>query len=288
MVQFVGGIYEKATDRYKYTNTYTLTPENLRKFYFLSNNCGVTVRKSEGSEIRMKLEISSFMDITSFDGIVETKQEGESFYVKVKFPINCWGTAELELPENLEEVDLRGSNGKIEVGSFRSGMLKTSTSNAKIEYTDVAAAEIEAMTDNAKISFENVKADYAVLRSSNGKIEMDCCEIIDTNAKTSNGAIKIPCAVVANNGNYNFQLESSNGAITVNFNELLSHGFYTELSTSNGKVNVELDTLRYNSAKTTLGMLQPITLRSENYDSCSAKINIKAKTSNGPISIGEE
>lgn len=288
MVQFVGGIYEKATDRYKYTNTFVLTPENLRFFNFSSNNCSLKVRRSETSEIRMKLDISSFVDISSFDGIVETNGTGDRFSVRVKFPMNCWGSAELELPERLEEVDLRGSNGKIEISGYQCGILKASSSNAKLEFVDVTAGEIEALTDNAKITFENVKGDYAVLRSSNGKIEMDCCEIIHVNGKTSNGTIKVPCAIIKNNGNYDFVFETSNGGIQVNFNELFNHGFSTDLTTSNGKVNVELDALRYNSSKATLGAFHPIQLRSDNYDTAPAKINIRAKTSNGPISIGEE
>ena len=288
MIQFVGGIYEKASDRYKYTNTFTLAPENLRKFYFSANTCGVIVKKSEGSEIKMKLDVSSFMEITNFDGIVETKQEGESFFVRVKFPPNCWGMAELEIPENLEEAELKSSNGKIEVSNYKAAILKAITSNAKLEFTDVTAAEIEALTDNAKINFENVKADYCVLRSSNGKIEMDCCEIIHINGKTSNGAIKIPCAILANNGNYDYQLETSNGGISINFNEVLTHGFTIDLATSNGKVVVDLDALKFNSTKVGMGGSAPVVLKSENYESSVAKINIKAKSSNGPITIEEE
>lgn len=288
MIQFVGGIYEKASDRYKYTNTFTLTPENLRKFYFSANTCGVIVKKAEGPEIKMKLDVSSFMEISNFDGIVETSQDGESFFVKIKFPPNCWGVAEIEIPENMEEAELKSSNGKIEISNYKAGILRAITSNAKLEFTDVTAAEIEALTDNAKITFENVKADYCVLRSSNGKIEMDCCEIININGKTSNGAIKIPCAILANNGNYDYQLETSNGGISINFNEVLTHGFTIDLATSNGKVVVDLDALKFNSTKAGIGGFAPVLLKSENYESSTAKINIKAKSSNGPITIEEE
>ena len=288
MIHFVGGIYEKVSDRYKYTNTFNLSPENLKKLFFSANNCGMIVAKSSNSEITLKLDISSFMEINSFDGILETNQEGDNFFIKAKFPSNCWGIAEISVPENLEEVEFRGINGKIEINSFNAAVLKTVTSNAKIEIIDVAAKQIEALTDNAKINFKNVKADYSVLRSSNGKIEMDCCDIVNVNGRTSNGAIKLPCIVVNNDNNYDLQLETSNGAVSIAFEKVIPHGFSIDASTSNGKINVDLNSIKYNSAKISLGSSSPVLLKSDNDESSTAKINIKAKTINGPISIEEK
>lgn len=287
MAQFVGGIVEKATSNYKYTNSFEFSPADLKKIFISANNCKFKVTRTDSPEIKLTLEINSFLEVNSFEGIVESKLEANDFFIKIKLPSSSWGVAELFLPEKLEEAEIRSSNGQISISNYNVGVLKSITSNAKIVMSEVTAAEIEAFTDNAKVELENVKSDYCVIRSSNGKVDIDRCQIINLNVKTSNGKIDIPCLLVSNDANYEYAFESSNGAVSVNFNEVLPHGFMIDATTSNGKIDVNLDSLKFSSSKSTTFGSTPVKLFSENYDQSSAKINIKVKTSNGAISVEE-
>ncbi len=287
MAQFVGGIVEKATSNYKYSNTFDFSAPDLKKFFITANNCKFKITKTDSPDIKLSLEINSFLELNNFDGIVESKQDANSFYIKVKLPSSSWGVAELFIPEKLEEADIRSSNGQIFFTDYNVGILKLITSNAKINLSEVTAAEIEAFTDNAKVELENVKSDYCVVRSSNGKVDIDRCQIINLNIKTSNGKIDIPSLLVSNEANYEYAFETSNGSVSVNFNEVLPHGFMVDATTTNGKIDVNLDSLKFTSSKSTTFGSTPVKLFSENYDQSSAKINIKVKTSNGAISVEE-
>jgi DUF4097 and DUF4098 domain-containing protein YvlB len=138
----------------------------------------------------------------------------------------------IELPEAIEEVFLKTSNGKISVSGANLQQGSFVTSNGKIEIQESTITDLGADTSNGDISLEDVTATKASLDTSNGTIQLQTIIIDEIDAETSNG--RITGSKITTN---RLKAHSSNGSINLNvYGQFMDYKVKTK--TSNGTVRI--------------------------------------------------
>jgi len=155
------------------------------------------------------------------------------------------------------------------------------TGNGRIALEDVNAEGIEIRTSNGRVSLMGVDGKVAHLRSSNGSIRCDGGIPLLT-AYTSNGSVSVAASEADNN---TFELSTTNGTIRVKVADCddLAHDF--DLSTSLGKVKVNLPGAAGGYQATAKNRLVDTT---PNFSSFGRKLRLAAVTSNGNISVNPD
>lgn len=152
------------------------------------------------------------------------------------------------------------------------------TGNGRITMEDLNAEGIEARTSNGRIVLVGVTAKAAHLRSSNGSIRCDGGIPLLT-AYTSNGSINLATSEEDVNA---YELSTTNGAVRVMVDDCddLAHDF--DLSTSFGKIRVNLP-------EAVGGYQQNVKYRlldtTENLTTYPKRLRLAAATSNGNITV---
>ncbi len=138
----------------------------------------------------------------------------------------------IELPEAIEDVYLKTSNGKISITGVNLQQGSFVTSNGKIEIQESRITLLGADTSNGDISLEDVTATKASLDTSNGAIELQTITIDEIDAQTSNG--RITGSKITTN---HLKVHSSNGSINLNvYGQFMDYKVKTK--TSNGTVRI--------------------------------------------------
>lgn len=155
------------------------------------------------------------------------------------------------------------------------------TGNGRIALEDMNAEGIEVRTSNGRISLMGVDAKVAHLRSSNGSIRCDGGIPLLT-AYTSNGSVSVATTDADQN---TFELSTTNGTIRVKVADCddLAHDF--DLSTSYGKVKVDLPGAVGGYQATAKNRLLDTT---SNFSSFGRKLRLAAVTSNGNICVNPD
>ena len=131
---------------------------------------------------------------------------------------------EIIIPTNFKTAyDLKTSSGRIIVNSVIASSLQAKTSNGSIELPYVMADKVDAQTSNGRIILSALNSSDVTLKTSNGRIEG---------------------SVASNANDFNLNLRTSNGHITLNGERLgTSHtstgaDFTFGATTSNGDINL--------------------------------------------------
>ncbi len=177
---------------------------------------------------------------------------------------NAGVAAELNLPAgHLYRLELRSSNGRIEIDGLR-------------------AEDVEAQTSNGRIVCERSTGGRVRLRTSNGRIIANC-SARELDADTSNGSVTVvPFGDFE--GESRFQLRTSNGTLRVRPDEHQDCGYDIDASTSMGHVELELPDLEYSIRERTMGHRRS-KARTSGFDGKARRIYIMARTSNGSVVV---
>ena len=168
----------------------------------------------------------------------EVSQEGNK--IRVVARINRSGTfsnvgADITITTPaVSDLDLNSSNGRIDIDGIE-GTSLLRTSNGEISLEDVKG-EIEAITSNGRISIDQMEG-IAKLRSSNGAIDLENVSG-EFDASTSNGSVSFVGRMTTGGNN---RLTSSNGKINVELWAPISISL--DASTSNGDITCEVPIL---------------------------------------------
>jgi DUF4097 and DUF4098 domain-containing protein YvlB len=155
--------------------------------------------------------------------------------------------------------------------------------------------DLRLHTSNGSIGVEKIEGNGFAADTSNGSVRLDDCWFADARVDTSNGAVSLTgiCGnahVRTSNGSIRVEsggtedsrldLATSNGSITLVINESQDMGYHIDASTSNGRVNADVDGLSIRTS----GRNQ-LQARSQDFESKSRRMHISARTSNGRINI---
>lgn len=178
----------------------------------------------------------------------------------------------------IAELDLKTSNGSIELSQVLGSNLVLRTSNGKMILDNITADKLDGKTSNGRISLNTVYAESLSIKTSNGKIEGEL-KSQDGYLTTSNGKIDLilPCV---ESGEY--QLHTSNGKIELDVPDDPNIGYDLDLRTSMSKVNVNLSNLEYLTRDRHYMKAQTQGFEDKEKE---IKIKIKADTSRGRIRI---
>lgn len=199
-------------------------------------------------------------------------------------PMNRSGVSvRLYIPKNLQaDFKLQTSNGRIYItGLKQDGKLDLKSSNGRLELVDLRVKEIEGHTSNGRIEIKDFAADRVNVNTSNGSIYLEgLCDQVD--ARTSNGTITA-CPYISEKGNLN--LNTSNGKIKIEIRDP-EVGVDLDLTSSMGSMTLDIPDLVYQE-KIENPMWKRYLAQSKDYIVREKRIQIHASTSMGSIYVGQ-
>lgn len=176
----------------------------------------------------------------------------------------------------LAELDLKTSNGRIELVEVMGSNLCLRTSNGKVVLENVTAEKIEGKTSNGNIYLDAVHARSLSMETSNGRIEGEL-KSRDAYLRTSNGKISLdlPCV---ESGEY--RMRTSNGSIKLFVPDDASTGYDLDLRTSMSRIDVGISDLEYHGWRK-----HRMEARTQGFEEKEKQIKIRADTSRGKIRV---
>ncbi len=229
-------------------------------------------KTQEDAENNLKELIIDFKDNDEGD---EKQLYLEAIHPNYNVPYSV--SMELTVPRNaVTRLDLMTSNGKLKLKDLTGSTMYLKTSNGAVNLSQISADMLDVKTSNGKVIIYSVKGKDLIIKTNNGRIEGD---LTSGNADiyTSNGKIILDVKPMTS-GDY--ILRTSNGRIMVNIPDSSDIGYNLDLTTSIGKILVDLPSLEYTRDRKY--HKEAIT---RDYESKAQKIKLKAKTSNGRIVI---
>jgi DUF4097 and DUF4098 domain-containing protein YvlB len=176
-------------------------------------------------------------------------------------------------------------NAKCEINDMEANLISCSTSNGKVVLSRCISEKIEILTDNDRVILDETSARTANIRTSNSKIAIDNSRLDNIDAKTSNAPIAASVSLKEASLSANYIFSTSNGKIDLELGTAEGFEHMVDAHTSMGSIDVSLANLKYEMDKKSIGMQSTAQVKSENFDTASNKLIIKASTSNAPISI---
>ena len=281
----LGSLFETGLEKYKYNSSYTYPIAENNNIYLNTNNFSIKVIPNAAKEITVNLYVNSNIPSLVIDEYFKTIAEDNCYKLSSEFPGRTWGRIEIQLPKGVSSLNLSTYNAKCEISDIDVKRINCSTANGKITMSRCSAEEIEILTDNERVIFSKVSARAANIRTSNSKIEIDGSHLDAIDAKTSNAAILVNSSRKGDSLTSNYILSTSNGKIDVGLVKAEAFEHMVDAHTSMGRIDVNLSNLVYETDKKNMGMQSTTQLKSENFDTSSNKIVIKAHTSNASIMI---
>jgi hypothetical protein len=181
------------------------------------------------------------------------------------------------LPRGVETaLNLKTSNGSINLAEVEGSNLDMQTSNGKIILENVTAVRVDGKTSNGAVILDAVSAQVLNVRTSNGRIEGEL-RSTDAYLKTSNGKIRLtlPC-----NEGGNYELLTSHGNIDLGVSDDPDNGYDLDLTTSMGRISVDLPELEYLRSRK-----HHVAVKTMGFEEKGNKIGVVAKTSMGRITV---
>lgn len=279
------GLFEGSFEKYRYNSSYTYPMPEGACLQLRTSNFAIKAYPGESNELRVNLTCSSSMPQLVLDEYFKVITEDGNFKLSSDFPGRTRGRIELLLPKNMEKLTVITDNARCEISDMNAKQLNCSTSNGRILLTGCNIEETELLTDNEKVLLENVSAKTANIRTSNAKIAMSACKLDNIDARTSNGPIS---AETSRKGDYlssSYIFNTTNGKIDIGIASEESLEYSVNAQTTMGGIDIKLPGLSYEHDRKNFDMQGSAELKSDNFDTASAKLTIKAITSNGPVNI---
>jgi uncharacterized membrane protein len=142
----------------------------------------------------------------------------------------------IEIPNDLiiESIDMKGTNGYLDVNGFDVDSLTTRTTNGLIRLTNVnVVGTIDIMSTNGEFRFVNVTASTILAETTNGRIIFEDVEALNYTLKSTNGEIRLTRLNVTSKNGLALNATTTNGRVD------LSEVYVKDvtLRTTNGNIN---------------------------------------------------
>ena len=281
----LGGLFEAGYEKYRYNSSYTYPMTESSGVYLKASNFSIKVSPSDTKEMTVNLFANSNMPQLVIDEYFKTITEAGNYRFSTEFPGRTWGRIEIQLPKGMAILSLSTENAKCEVNDMDARLLNCSTTNGRVIITRCNTEEIEILADNEKVVLDGVSSRTANIRTSNSKISIEDSHLDNIDAKTSNAAIMVNTARKGDSLSSNYILSTSNGRIDVRLKAAEGFEHMVDAHTTMSGIDVNLANLTFSMDKKSIGMQSTAQVKSENFETASDKLSIKAYTSNAPISI---
>ena len=279
------GLFESSYEKYRYSSNYTYPMAEDVNIYLKTSNFSIKISPSDSNDMKVNIYANSNVPQLSIDEYFKVITEGGNFRLSSEFPGRTRGRMELQVPKGVNVLSLSTDNAKCEINGIASRLLNCSTSNGRVVLSGCSAEEIEILTDNEKVVFNEVTARIANIRTSNSKISIENSHLDNIDAKTSNAAILADANRKGDSLNSNYIFNTSNGKIDIGLTASEGYEHMVDARTTMGSIDVNLANLTYAMDKKSIGMQSSAEVKSENFDTSSNKIIIRAVTTNAPINV---
>ena len=185
------------------------------------------------------------------------------------------------VPESMFNViSVNTINGILDVTALSADNITLNNSNGQTKLRSLSADFLKTECNNGKLNIQIVKAQNARVENFNGAIDvldLDCANLRLTSV---NGGVIVNMSQYSAFPSYMWDIESSNGKMTLNLPTYPDLGYHVKAHASLGQIKVGLTNLNYllNSPSLTEA-------RSINFDSCARKVKLALETSNAPLQI---
>jgi hypothetical protein len=212
------------------------------------------------------------------DRVIETQRR---LILDIERPDDAHGgysvDIDVKLPSLSEiDLDLGSRNGLIKASDVKGQTFKMNTSNGRLILKNISMKRVTGRTSNGKITMDRVSAEDIDCRSSNGRIE-GSVDAVNTYLRTSNGRINLDLKCTKS-GEY--ELQTSNGGITVKVLEDPEIGYDLNLHTSMSQISANVPELIY-----TRDGRNTMMAKTAGYEEKQIQITINADTSMGKIMV---
>lgn len=248
-------------------------------------NGSILVKKHLENKIIIKTRTKSPQN--NPDEFLTFTNDNGSISIKINKTSNISVSHEVFLPPVLfNNIKLETTNGKIYVEDSESKVFECITKNAPIDLMGVKSEKVSVNTKNAKVQIGYITGKDIDINANNSVIDIKNIKAENINAITVNGKI-----FVENTLNYddssdiNIFLNTSNGDIKVNMNDMDRRGYKVKAKTTIGKINLLIPELIFFNANKEDASGSFIEAESNGYNNYSSKVNITAETVNGYIEI---
>lgn len=284
-VNQLGSIFEGGFEKYRYNSNYTYPVKEGSSLYLKTNNFSIKASPSEAQEIVVNIYANSNIDNLNIDEYFNAVMDENVCKLSSDFPGRTWGRMELQLPKGMELLSIGTDNAKCEINGIEVKVLTCSTTNGKVSLSNCTADEVEIITENEKVLLDEVSARNANIRTSNSKITISKSRLDNIDAKTSNASIVAAVSRKGSSLTSNYFLNTSNGKIDVGLEPAEGFEHMVDAQTTMAGIGVKLTNLTYEMDDKNIGMRSTVKAKSENFDTASCKVTIKANTTNAPIII---
>jgi len=248
-------------------------------------NGSILVKKHLENKIIIKSRVRS--PLNNADEILKFDNENNHASLTLNRKGNISVAHEVFLPAlKLNKIRLETTNGKIYVEDSLSAEFESITKNSPIDLMGVNSERITVSTKNAKIQLSYVIGKEIDINTNNSVIDIKNIKSESIKAITVNGRI-----AVENVQNYENSyetglfLQTSNGGIKVNMNDMGGRGYKVKGKTTNGSINLLIPELIYHNVNKQGTVGSFIEAESSGYDTFAEKVNISAETVNGDIEV---
>lgn len=270
----------------KYTGSYEYPVSGAPSIQLKAGNFSLRVVPGKSETVSVNIIANSNIPEFVLDEYFKAVIDSSSYTFACDLPGKSWGKIEIQVPENLEALKLDTDNGKCEIGGIKAKTISCTTNNGKVYIGKCLSDAIEILTDNGRIIMDESTARTANIRTSNAKIQIADSKLDNVNAKTTNGSIEAVGLGKSLGMEARYTLNTSNGKIYIALESPAESECMLEAATTMGTIDVTLPKLIYTLDRKNIGMHSNASVKSENYDTSSDRIYIKAETSNAPIKVG--
>jgi hypothetical protein len=185
------------------------------------------------------------------------------------------------VPESMfDNIRIATVNGDVRAATLTAHYLQIENMNGTTEIDDISAQSISAEGNNGNLRLANSAAHTATIENFNGGISISKIDIANLKATTFNGMVDMQIAGFAAYDHYNWQVETSNGKLSLVLPSYSTLGYHVKAHAALGDVKLGLVGMNYLRNDKSF-----IEAKSINYDGALKKVDMALATSNAPLVV---
>ena len=185
------------------------------------------------------------------------------------------------IPESMFNIITANTiNGILDVSTVSADNVSLNNSNGQTKLQSISAEFLKAECNNGRLNAGMIKAKNARIENFNGSIDALDLDSANLRLTSVNGGIVVNMSQFMAYSDYVWDIESSNGKMTLNLPTYPDLGYHVKAHASLGQIRIGLTNLNYmfNSASLTEA-------RSINYSGCAKRVKLALETSNATLQI---
>lgn len=252
-------------------------PEGYNELNLSSFNGDIRINGYSGDLIKAKVNYIP----KSGGANIDLLKLGEKYILNYNEDMFEYVSIDAYVPKSLfRNINIQCINGIAYVSSIKTEYLTLNNLNNNSEIKDIESGIVKIDANNGSLKATNLMCKSCKFEISNGNLNINNFDIENLYISAFNSNTNIDLTKFNKFNGYIWNIESSNGLISMKIPSTPDIGYYIKAQTSLNNVNVGLTGLDY-----ILYFSSYVEAKSVNYDVILKHVNINAETSNAPINI---